>query len=352
MITVSLCMVVQNNEATIERCLSSVSSLVDEMIIVDMNSHDRTIELARQYTDQIHVFGGVDEIDALNFSKSLATKDFILLLNHSEVLLENDRLIFSNLKQSINNEVSNVAVDYQSGWNVKSKQKISRLFKRLRSNSHSPNMKNEQSSESFSTNLVITDLPFTQNTKENIQIYEQMLSNNFKLSTMDLFYYAKELSSDHQHDQSIKYFFKFLRLNQPFEELNILACHYIANCYHEFNLRDLETTWLLRALKYGNTHPETCCRLAYTFFEKNNFDSAIYWYKEATLNKVNNHLILLNPSCTTWLPHLQLAVCYDRIGEFRLANEHNEIAYHFYPTHPSILSNREYFANRLNNEGS
>ncbi|MES9684935.1 glycosyltransferase, partial [Gottfriedia acidiceleris] len=161
MITVSLCMVVQNNEATIERCLSSVSSLVDEIIIVDMNSHDRTIDLARQYTDQIHVFDGVDEIDALNFSKSLATKDFILLLNHSEVLLENDRLTFSNLKQLINNEVYNVAVDYQIGWNVKSKQKISRLFKRLSSNNLSPNMENEQTSESLSTNLVITDLPFT-----------------------------------------------------------------------------------------------------------------------------------------------------------------------------------------------
>ncbi len=345
-------MVVQNNEATIERCLSSVSSLVDEIIIVDMNSHDRTIELARQFTEQIHVFDGVDEIAALNFSKSLATKDFILLLNHSEVLLENDRLKLSKLKQSINNEVYYVAVDYQIGWNVKSKQKISRLFKKLDSNSHSTNMKNEQTSESFSTNLVITDLPFTQNTKENIRIYEQMLSNDINLSTMDLFYYAKELSSDHQHDKSIKYFLKFLRLNQQFEELNILACNYIANSYHELNLRELETTWLLKALKFGNTHPETCCRLAYTFLEKNNFDSAIFWYKEATLNKINDRLIHLNPSCTTWLPHLQLAVCYDRIGEYHLANEHNELAYQFYPTHPSILSNREYFSNRLNNKGS
>ncbi|PGS56486.1 glycosyl transferase [Bacillus sp. AFS041924] len=345
-------MVVQNNEATIERCLSSISSIVDEIIIVDLKSHDRTIELARQFTDQIHVFNGVDKLDALNFSKSLATKDFILLLNHSEVLLDNDRLKFSKLKQSINKEVYHVAFDYQIGWNVKSKQKTSRLFKRLSSNSHSPNTNNEQTTETFSTNLLITDLPFTQNTKENIQIYEHMLSNHINLSTMDLFYYAKELSSNHQHDQSIKYFLKFLRINQPFEELNILACHFIANCYHEFNLKDLETTWLLKALKYGNTHPETCCRLAYTFFEKNNFDSAIYWYKEATLNKVNNRLLHLNPSCTTWLPHLQLAVCYDRIGELRLANEHNELAYQFYPTHPSILSNREYFSNRLNNEGS
>lgn len=345
-------MVVQNNEATIERCLSSISSILDEIIIVDLKSHDRTIELARQFTDQIHVFNGVDKLDALNFSKSLATKDFILLLNHSEVLLDNDRLKFSKLKQSINKEVYHVAFDYQIGWNVKSKQKTSRLFKRLSSNSHSPNTNNEQTTETFSTNLLITDLPFTQNTKENIQIYEHMLSNHINLSTMDLFYYAKELSSNHQHDQSIKYFLKFLRINQPFEELNILACHFIANCYHEFNLKDLETTWLLKALKYGNTHPETCCRLAYTFFEKNNFDSAIYWYKEATLNKVNNRLLHLNPSCTTWLPHLQLAVCYDRIGELRLANEHNELAYQFYPTHPSILSNREYFSNRLNNEGS
>ncbi|MDU4976031.1 MAG: glycosyltransferase, partial [Hungatella hathewayi] len=42
MITVSLCMIVRNEEDVLARCLDSVSSLVDEIIIVDTGSQDKT----------------------------------------------------------------------------------------------------------------------------------------------------------------------------------------------------------------------------------------------------------------------------------------------------------------------
>lgn len=45
MITVSLCMIVKNEEKVLARCLDSLVSLVDEMVIVDTGSTDRTREL-------------------------------------------------------------------------------------------------------------------------------------------------------------------------------------------------------------------------------------------------------------------------------------------------------------------
>ena len=42
MISVSLCMIVKNEEDVLERCLKSVAGLVDEIIIVDTGSTDRT----------------------------------------------------------------------------------------------------------------------------------------------------------------------------------------------------------------------------------------------------------------------------------------------------------------------
>ena len=44
MITVSLCMIVKNEEDVIERCLNSIKDAVDEIIIVDTGSTDSTIE--------------------------------------------------------------------------------------------------------------------------------------------------------------------------------------------------------------------------------------------------------------------------------------------------------------------
>ena len=56
MVTISLCMIVKNEEAVLGRCLDSVKDAVDEIIIVDTGSSDRTKEIAAEYTDKIYDF--------------------------------------------------------------------------------------------------------------------------------------------------------------------------------------------------------------------------------------------------------------------------------------------------------
>ncbi len=46
---------------------------------------------------------------------------------------------------------------------------------------------------------------------------------------------------------------------------------------------------------------------------------------------------------TTWLPHLQLCVLYDRLQQYELANAHNELARTFLPNDEKILYNKNYF---------
>ena len=53
MITVSLCMIVKDEEDVLARCLESVSDLVDEIVIVDTGSTDRTREIADQFTNRV-----------------------------------------------------------------------------------------------------------------------------------------------------------------------------------------------------------------------------------------------------------------------------------------------------------
>ncbi len=47
--SISLCMIVKDEEHNLPRCLDSVVDVVDEIIIVDTGSTDRTVEIAKSY---------------------------------------------------------------------------------------------------------------------------------------------------------------------------------------------------------------------------------------------------------------------------------------------------------------
>lgn len=85
--TISLCMIVKNEERALGRCLESVKEIVDEIIIVDTGSNDKTLEIARQYTSKIYTFEWNDNFsDARNFAVQFATSDYILSLDADEYL--------------------------------------------------------------------------------------------------------------------------------------------------------------------------------------------------------------------------------------------------------------------------
>lgn len=64
MITISLCMIVKNEEKVLARCLDSIADLMDEIIIVDTGSSDNTKEIAKKYTDKIYDFAWIDDFSA------------------------------------------------------------------------------------------------------------------------------------------------------------------------------------------------------------------------------------------------------------------------------------------------
>lgn len=86
MISVSLCVIVKNEEEVLAGCLDSVKDIADEMVIVDTGSTDRTKEIAARYTDKIYDFEWVDHFAAArNFAFSKAEMDYILWLDADDI---------------------------------------------------------------------------------------------------------------------------------------------------------------------------------------------------------------------------------------------------------------------------
>ena len=84
----SLCMIVKNEKENLPRCLASAKPYVDEMIVVDTGSQDGTAEIALSYGAKVSHFEWCDDFSAArNYSISLASGDWILLLDADEELV-------------------------------------------------------------------------------------------------------------------------------------------------------------------------------------------------------------------------------------------------------------------------
>lgn len=93
MMGISLCMIARNEEDYIRSALSSVKSFVDEVIVVDTGSKDKTVEIAKEFTDKIYECLWEDDFSkARNFSLSKASEEWILVLDADEVIASEDCL--------------------------------------------------------------------------------------------------------------------------------------------------------------------------------------------------------------------------------------------------------------------
>lgn len=83
---ITACLIVRNEEQMLNKCLDSLM-WIDEIIIVDTWSQDKTKEIALKYTDKVYDFTWIDDFSkARNFAKSKANNDWILSIDADEIL--------------------------------------------------------------------------------------------------------------------------------------------------------------------------------------------------------------------------------------------------------------------------
>lgn len=85
--TLALCVIAKNEERFIADCLESAKPFVDEIVVVDTGSTDRTREIARECGARVEEFVWIDDFAAArNAAIEAATSDWILMLDADERL--------------------------------------------------------------------------------------------------------------------------------------------------------------------------------------------------------------------------------------------------------------------------
>ncbi len=344
---ISLCMIVKNEKATLERCLSSINDIVDEIIIVDTGSTDRTKDIARKFTEHVIAFQWIDDFSAArNFAFSHASMDYIMWLDADDVLLPDAQQKLLCLKQSLNHSVDAVSmvyhVDFDDNGNVALNVRRIRIVKRTKNFQWHGAVHEDLSvaGNILDSDIVVTHRKIHKHTDRNLKIYENRLRQGKEFTAQDIFHYARELHQHKIYEKAVVFYLKFLDNKYASEDNRIFVCTRLADCYYQLGDKEKELAYTFKSFEYDIPRPESCCRLGYHFLQQNEFKKAAYWYKQAIESpSPENIWTIINQPSRNWLPHMQLGLCYYNLGLYHLSYQHNKIALSYRPEDKDILNN-------------
>lgn len=347
-ITISLCVIVRNEEAVISRCLNSVRDVVDEYVIVDTGSTDKTMEIAAEYTDKVFRFNWTDDFSAArNYAFDQATMEYIMWLDADDVMTDADREKLKELKQTLSRSVDAVNMEYHfahdDAGNTTSKSWRYRIVRRS-NHFRWQGVVNEVlqvSGNILESGIAVKYLGVEPHLDRNIQIYETRLARGASFTPRDLRDYANELFKHKRFTDAADFYQKFLNTNQGSVDDFIAVCESLADCFHNLNQPQKELECSIKSFLYDTPRAEVCCRVGEYFLQKSQWRQAIFWY-ELALNvpKPESRKGIGNNACWTWVPHVRLCACYNHLGDFPKAYEHAETALRYQPTEWFTLLNQ------------
>jgi len=329
-------MIVKNEEQFLEQCLNSVKSLVDEIIIVDTGSNDKTKEIAKKFTNKIHDFTWCDNFSAArNESLKHATGDWILVLDADETISERDhqkvkellgntgKVGFSLIHRNYTNN-SNATkwisskTDYYpeskvaSGWYP---EPIMRLFKNSQKVSYKGIVHETvydsliELGEIFKLDIPIHHYGNLNNERINQKhVYYEKLGEKKVIETND-FYDFYELGRQYLHnkklDEAIESFEKSIELKKDyFESWFMLGTTFLLKNELNSALEKLSKAQLL-----NHNYLPIYVNLGIIFAKKKEFDKAIKNFIK---------VVELNPGDAS--AYKNLGICYDQIGDKKNAH--------------------------------
>jgi glycosyltransferase involved in cell wall biosynthesis len=345
-------MIVRNEEAVLARCLNSIKEAIDEIIILDTGSTDKTKSIARKFTDKIYDFKWIDDFSAArNEAFSKATMDYQMWLDADDVFPHEELIKLIALKKHLDPSVEIVTMKYYTHFdahgNPINSSTRGRLFRREKG------FRWEDPIHEFIAlggNIVFSDIVIhhIQSEKEgrgdrNITIYSNLEENGVVMTPRQLYYFARELRDHRQWAKAVYYFEKFLKTEQGWAEDNISACHALAAIYNILGDKSKVLTILTKAFTYGSPRAEICTELGYYYKNERDIKAAYAWFKVAANLGEPDTIGFILSDYWGYIPNIECCVCADELGDIESAKMYNERAAMYKPNDPAVKYNRKYF---------
>lgn len=352
MFTISLCMIVKDEEQVLARCLESAKPIADEIIVVDTGSTDGTRQIARRYADKTADFSWRDDFAAArNYAFSLATKEYCMWLDADDVLLPQDAAQLLALKQSPGPHPDVFMLPYHTAFDETGRPVFTYYRERLLRN-HMGFLWEGAVHEAIAPRGWVEYLPIAVTHRKekpaepgrNLRILEKLIEQGQRLDPRLQFYYARELYDHGQYRKAQEEFCSFLHSGQGWVENNIEACRQLGACRLALGDTPGALGALFFSFTYDEPRAEVCCDVGNLFFEQAQYGRAAYWYRAALrAPRKDDTGAFVQEDCHGYLPCLQLCVCYYQLGDLRRSRRMNERAAR-YKDSEACRYNRRFFA--------
>ncbi|MCI8454661.1 MAG: glycosyltransferase family 2 protein [Lachnospiraceae bacterium] len=353
MTSVSLCMIVKNEEAVLGRCLACVAGFVDEIVIIDTGSTDRTKEVARQYTEKVYDFSWQDDFaSARNFAFSKGRGEYLFWLDADDVILEGELEKLKELKVRLTAEKPDfVMLLYAVGFDEQGRPSFTFYRERLIRRCERAVWRGRVHEAVVPFGTIWKEEIVIEHRKEkapdsgrNLRIFEKMRTDGESFGAREQYYYGKELYYHRRYKEAVRELENFLERPDGWKENKLDACRHLAKCRYGLSENGEAIKALFNGLQYGIPRPELCCDIGSWFLERQEFVEAAYWYRQALKNRKQGSTDgFIQEELRGYVPCLQLCVCYDRLGKKRLAEQFNRLAERFKPGTKACEHNRRYF---------
>ncbi len=354
--TISLCMIVKNEELVLRRCLASVKDLVDEIIIVDTGSTDKTKEIAKDFTDKIYDFEWVDDFaKARNFAFSKGTGDYLMWLDADDVIENEDREKFLNFKKNelVDDSISIYRMRYvwsfDSRGNVLGEIKRGRLFRRK----DNPTWQGRiHEVIPFNNNQKILDIKIyhkkvvINDPDRDLRIYKKMIQDGVKLDARDSLMYGRCLSKKENFVEAAKQYESFLNEYKDTALKNNVyqAVCRLAEAYKKTGRLEESYKILDEYIKSGKeTHSRIWYEMGDYFLKKKQYYTAIKMFEEACAKNRFNLDFDETGLYEIYYPNISIGICYYYLKNKEKALEYNEIAAKANTRKDIIDKNREIY---------
>ena len=330
MATISLCMIVKNEELVLRRCLDCIKDLMDEIIIVDTGSTDGTKKIAYEYTDKVYDYEWRDDFAAArNYSFSKAAMDYIYVADADEIIDEENQKRFRCLKEALLPEIEIVQMkycnqlEYGSVYNFDSEYR-GKLYKRLRTFQWIDPLHETVNLDPivFDSDIEIIHKPLEKHDRRDFANFEKLVNRGEVLSKKLLIMYAKELmiaGNEQDFAKAVPLFQRALQEERSTEEYKAADCVLAKAAEFSGNTEAFFTACLKEVA--DNPPAEICTMLGEYYRNRENYQEAVLWY----YNAIHEQECALNINYAVMLPVTGIIECYKKLGNREMALQYSQM---------------------------